>query len=841
MNKRLLSVLVIVILMIFALFPLFLGKAQNQGSITINGDTEMIGINEIGGGGHITWTLTGDEARDFRRYLLQMFDDRNGIPCYFEGIQLVEGECYDYKRLPGPANGLIDENELAWYLYMIDLYLGRSFTETNLFRFYDIIKVDKLYDTAETSTEGLIGTGWDSEEPIEINFIYNSNAPAGRLMYQLAEIDAVTALYEPFSVRFIHSFNGQNRLFSYKDWHRTQRENYEIDSVHSLWYGNETTGQYEYNMSSSTNISIDLRYASQGSVSFKYKGSVADSGDHLYVNISDDNETTWTTIQDFSIADNTDVWTTFEYDVSSHIGKKLVMEFEFVSNAAGNDQGFFIDHFAIIANSTYNGLVNMGHVDYVVGLASFSEPRVEKNSPHIIRPLGGEILIYSSTYDANSIPEDIVAYDSFNALENPAILFIIMFICLWFMVSFPNRFYSDYRLAHDPKDRPKATKIAWLHWLGRILIILILLFYFFPTIFVAIGLNVFIGGLAMILFCVLSLVGMSLGSKLLYDRKIKLIPVIEKEAEPIPGALVCPVCTEDIVEDQPFICECGTQYHSLCASKLENCTACGALVAPVEEEMVPVECPSCTEISVVPASADLLRQTCPHCGSILKALDKGYNYLIIDETPDLTYAIFNIYINKNVPTLCLSTRPEDKLRKEYNLGETEIYWITTMGTGEFIVDPKRLDFEIMRAISKFMKDNEEGIILIDGVEYLIAENGFDATSAFLKKINDMASVNNITLLIPVNPSIIEKDKLSALRREYDRVENFTEEPEGIAPPPVPPAAPPPTPPPETPPPEEPVEEEEEKEAETEPEEAEPEEKEDEKEEEKEEEEEEPRL
>jgi hypothetical protein len=791
MNRRLLfTCLLLSSILIFSIFPILSGLAQNDDYVTVEGDAEMIGIDRISGGGHITWTFNGEEAKELRRKIVLMYDNSSLLPSYFVGADLAgrgTGATFD---------GDIDESEANIYLEAVDRWLETSFNTGNRYRYYIIGRADTLYEEVTSSTEGLLNTAIDDNKPVVIKFIFNSDTPAGTEIFRLAETKSIEAIYDIFSVRMLQDFETSSEPFSSTEWRRTTVDSFGSTGFNSYWCGNDNTGLYENNVSRETQATIDLRFASYGNMSFKYRGSVADSNDVLDFTISSDG-TTWYNMLSLSQSDNTLSWENFTFDFADNpfnvdfIGQKAYFRMNFTSDLSGNASGFFIDNIELNAPSVFQGELRTGHVDYIVGVASFSNPNVNERYPHIIRLLGGEVLIYSANYRSSSIPADQLTYDSFNAIENPAILFIIMFICVWFMVSLPNRFYSDYKLSHEPKTRYQADKILWLHWMGRIFIILTLLFYFFPTMFAGIGLNVFIGGGAMIVISIVFLVTISLTSKFLYDRKISQIPISEKPVEAAPEAAalpvppppvasategespVCLVCLNEITDDVSTKCECGVQYHDHCASGLELCQACGRpMEEKKDENLEPIECPSCSEISVVDKTADLMKEKCINCGSVLKSFESGYNYLMISETPDIAFNVFNTFVSKKAPALCLSTNPKEKLIKKYNLGDAEVYWITTMDKGDHTLDPKRLDFEIMHTVSNFMKDNNGGVLMIDGVEYLIAENGFEDVSAFIKKVNDMASVNSITLLIPVNPSAIDSEKLGTLQRDFDKVETI---------------------------------------------------------------------
>ncbi|MCK5548487.1 MAG: hypothetical protein KAI64_05705, partial [Thermoplasmata archaeon] len=89
MKKRFLTNLVLIsTLIIFSLSPFLLGQGQDEGYVSVQGDTEMIGAGSISGGGHVTWVFTGDQAKELRRYILQMFDNST-LPCYFVAAKIL--------------------------------------------------------------------------------------------------------------------------------------------------------------------------------------------------------------------------------------------------------------------------------------------------------------------------------------------------------------------------------------------------------------------------------------------------------------------------------------------------------------------------------------------------------------------------------------------------------------------------------------------------------------------------------------------------------------------------------------------------------------------------------
>jgi hypothetical protein len=155
-------------------------------------------------------------------------------------------------------------------------------------------------------------------------------------------------------------------------------------------------------------------------------------------------------------------------------------------------------------------------------------------------------------------------------------------------------------------------------------------------------------------------------------------------------------------------------------------------------------------------------------------IEKGYNHIILEESSKNAFVALKDLTWDETKGLILSTTFPSKLNKEYGLEKVEKIWLSHSSSNEFAaIDPKRLEFEITRALSNFMKD-KGGIILIDGLEYLVVENGFENVLKFLKKIGDLSSVNNCTLIISVNPTSLSSDQLTVLKKDFDKVHDTTE-------------------------------------------------------------------
>lgn len=473
------------------------------------------------------------------------------------------------------------------------------------------------------------------------------------------------------------------------------------------------------------------------------------------------------------------------------------------------------------------------HVDYRVSSGSFYDFGIdsESGSFHIVRTPAGEVSVYSVTFQYNQLAiTDVSSYKPFSAMENPQVLFVLVFICSYIMSTMPTRMYANFKYAYPRRFRHKALKITWLHIISKIMILFLILFYFFPTMFAFISPNIFMGGLFMWIICIVCAFVFSILAKILYDQKAANIPedhlrtpvrkvsprpapqpvtrspsgvnvtVNQPDAQPrqrqiarqpaampapqaepaAPSGPPCKVCDKPIVDFVELLkCKCGYLYHENCAEVAKHCTNCGSALVDIEPEgpvMTDMQCPTCGEMNSIEEGIDTLRVKCAACGIIMEKLDEGYNYLIVSNEQDTAFEMFVSMLKSGCTGLSISTTFPDKLKKEHDMSQAEVIWLTdTSVADKKTINPHRLEFEMMRMYASFVKSNPKSTIILDGFEYLVVENGFDKVFKFIKKINDLSSVNNATLFVPIGTDSLEPDQLGTLKKEFDKVMDLTDE------------------------------------------------------------------
>jgi hypothetical protein len=451
----------------------------------------------------------------------------------------------------------------------------------------------------------------------------------------------------------------------------------------------------------------------------------------------------------------------------------------------------------------WGGQYIYSHTDYRVGVISFYNTRVTSGDVYVFRTPAGEITKYDVTFDGTSYPSDRTAYSSFDFLENPQVLFILMFLCAYFTSAMPNRFWANYKLSHPRRYRLKAKKISWIHILSKVLIVLLLLFYFIPNMFMIFGISFFLSGIIIWIFGIIFAVVMTVVAKKYYDKAMLRIPeepvapappprpVQQVYASPQPHYAPAPVqvvvaptpiatgppcgmCKKGVEHEAEMTkCVCGKVYHKQCIAGVKACPFCSEPFPGIIRKKE-VQCPTCGEINKVLEGAVLMSTKCKACGVVMVKVEPGYNYLIISHDRATVYDLMvNLLKSKKLVGLCITSTFPEKVKKEYNLQNTDVVWVSDTTGDPTILNPKRLEFETMRTIGNFLKGKKDAVLMLDGFEYLIVENGFEKVLKFIKKINDLSSVNHSTFLVPLGPDSITPEQVGTLRKEFDKVIDAT--------------------------------------------------------------------
>ncbi|WP_424357080.1 DUF835 domain-containing protein [Methanocella sp. MCL-LM] len=153
-------------------------------------------------------------------------------------------------------------------------------------------------------------------------------------------------------------------------------------------------------------------------------------------------------------------------------------------------------------------------------------------------------------------------------------------------------------------------------------------------------------------------------------------------------------------------------------------------------------------------------------------LDPGLIYIYDkNNDPEKHMAIFADLVKHNIQGLCVTRHHPHKVRSQYQLEKTPIIWLMggECAIGENCIKPDNLS-GLGSTIYKFLAEANDGVVLLDGMEYLLSRNGFDSMLKFLQYMNDKVMQSNSRVILCLDSLTLEKKQYHQLASEVQEIE-----------------------------------------------------------------------
>ncbi len=147
-------------------------------------------------------------------------------------------------------------------------------------------------------------------------------------------------------------------------------------------------------------------------------------------------------------------------------------------------------------------------------------------------------------------------------------------------------------------------------------------------------------------------------------------------------------------------------------------------------------------------------------------ITKSSTYLIKEEDSDMSFDLFKKILETDEIGLCVTRDYPDKIKEKYDLEEVDMIWLSNVDR-EDVIRPKSLE-KLSLALENFLAKSG-GVILFNGLEYLITNNDFRTVLHLVQSIKDQVAINRSILIIPVNPTILEENQLDQINGVVDEV------------------------------------------------------------------------
>ena len=148
--------------------------------------------------------------------------------------------------------------------------------------------------------------------------------------------------------------------------------------------------------------------------------------------------------------------------------------------------------------------------------------------------------------------------------------------------------------------------------------------------------------------------------------------------------------------------------------------------------------------------------------------EEGMCYVVRERKPFLSYKLFEGAISDGAPGLCVTRQYPDKIRESFDLRDTRVMWLSHT-PGKDHHNPTSIG-TLATIISSFIERYEKCVVIIDGLEYLVINNGFQQVLRFVEHINEQVMQSRSTVLVPISPNAFSEKELALLERNVEVIE-----------------------------------------------------------------------
>jgi hypothetical protein len=172
----------------------------------------------------------------------------------------------------------------------------------------------------------------------------------------------------------------------------------------------------------------------------------------------------------------------------------------------------------------------------------------------------------------------------------------------------------------------------------------------------------------------------------------------------------------------------------------------------------------------IPSAKKVMKET-PKSGKVetrkgLPALRFRYTYMIKSDTKDLPFDLVLDSVKEGHRGVCITRVFPDIVKRRFGDVDIPVIWLSSTAKDECI-RPRDLE-KLSLIIEKFILIGPS-VVLLDGIDYLITNNGFKSVLRLVQILRDYVSVHYSILLITIPPAVIDENHLTLLEKEMDEV------------------------------------------------------------------------
>jgi hypothetical protein len=149
-------------------------------------------------------------------------------------------------------------------------------------------------------------------------------------------------------------------------------------------------------------------------------------------------------------------------------------------------------------------------------------------------------------------------------------------------------------------------------------------------------------------------------------------------------------------------------------------------------------------------------------------VEPGYIYKVEERKAMKTFDILSELVTHGYQGLAITIQSPDIVKRKYGFEKTPIFWLSKWKRCEEWVDATKLE-KLGFILRNFLKDAEKGVVVMDGLDYLITMYNFNKIAKLIQGLYEFNTHNRSQIIIPINPDVLEKKEMAILDRYLESV------------------------------------------------------------------------
>jgi hypothetical protein len=156
-------------------------------------------------------------------------------------------------------------------------------------------------------------------------------------------------------------------------------------------------------------------------------------------------------------------------------------------------------------------------------------------------------------------------------------------------------------------------------------------------------------------------------------------------------------------------------------------------------------------------------KTCPWT----ELIDNTQNCLIFEHKPTAAIKLFNILLEKGKKGIVITRNHPEKFSSEFVSNNIDMYWLSTEDF-EYVIQPWNINL-LTHTIRDFIKKNNHGVILLNGLEYLSSYNSIDIICNLILDISKIVVNSCAKFFITIDPIAIGNQFLVTIEKNSELI------------------------------------------------------------------------